>query len=163
MREYLVSEITKREGELDAAAQRIRDLESELRVLRNVLARHDQEAREGSNSRRDPREGRPRQGTKGSRIGPRWRPVALAAILRYPEFIQNEQVPEIQQRAEQKPASLPEIRSHVYTYVRDGFYERGDGSGTFRATPQAAEAMGVSLGGSANHKTSPQGEDPDFG
>jgi hypothetical protein len=166
MREYLVSEIAKREGELELAAQRIQNLETELRILRDVLMQHDREEREASastNSRRESREPRSDQRRKRSRVGPRWRPVIKAAVERYPDFLKNEDVREIQMQANQEPGSPNEIRSHVFTYVRDGLYERG-ASGAFRATAKAAQAVEIPLGGesSSADSNSPQGE-PGFG
>ena len=86
-------------------------------------------------------------GRLGICIWPRWRPVTLAAIKRYPEFLRNEEVAELQLLAGQPSAKISDIRSHVYTYVKDGLYERGD-AGAFRATAKAAQAMGIPLGSS---------------
>lgn len=143
MRDYLISEIAKREEERGVLAQRLNLVDIELRVLRDVLVRANEEAPRVARARREPKGDKSKKSTH-SRIRVRWRPVVLTAIERFPDPIRNEEIGRIQQESGQQPATATQIRSHVHTYSRSGLYEKL-GAGSFRATPKAATAMGMTL------------------
>lgn len=164
MQNILLSEIAQREGERQqcesqrrALEARIGTLDGELALLRHILAR----AEAGEESQPAPaasaaQENEPRKKVAGANMSDRWKCVTRIAVARFPQTVQNDDVVAIQLAAGEEAASREAIRSHVWTFTRTGLYEKV-GRGTFRATQNAADLIGLPLGHVAS-SGSPQGE-----
>ncbi len=166
MREYLLSEIQRREHDLDALGREVRSIEvrkavldAELVLLRDMLSRADGTPEIGMAAVTDqpPRRSPARAGK--SRLSQRWACVVMNAIKRYPAEIGTADVPDIQKSAGQPEGSGNQIRSHFWAGVESGLYERAS-YGTVRATPLAAEVLGIPLGSQSApaEPSSPKGE-----
>ena len=148
MREFLIGERDKRTKELRELVRRVEILNAELDLLKVVIAKCD----EGTSPEQSHMPARQQHGisSKGTRLSPRWMPVLKAAVQQFPNAIEFEEVPDIQRGAGQLPSDTNNIRSHVWTQSNAGMYEK-QGSGSFRATEKAAEAIGLPLGASNSH------------
>lgn len=116
MREYLLSEIQRREHDLDALGREVRSIEvrkavldAELVLLRDMLSRADGTPEIGMAAVTDqpPRRSPARAGK--SRLSQRWACVVMNAIKRYPAEIGTADVPDIQKSAGQ-PEKVLEIK-----------------------------------------------------
>jgi hypothetical protein len=166
MKEYLLSEIRRRQTDLDGLEQQFRSIEvrkavldAELNLLRQMLGRVNGEpeaaavvTKEHSPQRRQPKASK-------SRLSPRWACVVAEAIKRYPAEIGTSEVPDIQKKAGQPEASGNQIRSHFWSGVESHLYERAS-YGTIRATQHAAEVLEIPLGSRPHLAAleSPEGE-----
>jgi hypothetical protein len=144
MREFLIGERDKRMREQRDLIRRAEILNAELDLLKTIIAKFDV----GKSSEHAPTttlvRRAPFPNSKRTRLSPRWLPVLKVAVERFPNSIQFEEVPDIQRAAGQLPSDTNNIRSHVWTQSNAGLYEK-TGSGSFRATEKAAEAIGLPL------------------
>jgi 1-aminocyclopropane-1-carboxylate deaminase/D-cysteine desulfhydrase-like pyridoxal-dependent ACC family enzyme len=156
MKDYIVTEIAKREAERQRITQRLDVLAAELKLLSDILARMDGDV---VASMTPTHEASRRH--RSSRLSARWAPVLRAAVERYPAALKNDDVPEIQRAAGQEPGDRNQIRSHVWTTAHAGLYEKLN-AGSFRATQAAADSIGIPLGSAAEHAltTGQRGHEP---
>jgi hypothetical protein len=167
MREFLtqerdrrIAEMHKLESDRSELTRRIEIAKAQLDVINVVIEKFDEAP---AAVRSIPSQRREREGglnTK-TRLSPRWLPILKAAVQRFPNGIGFDQVRDIQRAAGQTPADTNNIRSHVWTMSKNEFYEKL-GSGSFRATQKAADAIGLTLGYSTdNHEiTNSESEAP---
>lgn len=166
MEEYLLSEIRRRQRDLTDLELEIRGIEvrravldAELALLNEMVTRVAETPETKSASVKDHSTRRNQKTTGKSRLSPRWACVVGTAVKRHPAEIGTADVPNIQRTAGQREASGNQIRSHFWSGVESGLYERAS-YGTVRATPRAAEVLGIPLGSPSSPADtgSPEGE-----
>ncbi len=149
MKEYLLNEMARLRAELDAMDERRPILLAEMAVFHKIIAQWEREQKtpaprlDGTGDQGDAQASTPIP--RRLKISPRWRCVMVEGVRRAPRPVSHDDVPAIQQMANQEAASRQQIRSHVWTFAGGGFYEK-QASGSFVATEKAAIALGMRLG-----------------
>jgi hypothetical protein len=156
MRQYLQSELGKREDELKAHDARVAVLRTEIALLRQILAKALDQSQPtpdvgGRNAMQEQSvpmsaNGRdPAHREASASLSKKWAVVRDEAVRRFPECITNADVASIQRDNGFEPTSGSNVRSYFYNAVKSGLYKRVE-PGVYRATQKAADVAGVQLG-----------------